>query len=693
LAARAEAQELDLVIGRHDVVRRTIQVLSRRIKNNPLLIAEAGVGKTAIVERLAQAIVTNDVPESMRNKRVISLDLPALLAGASYQGQFEERLKSVLRDIEEEAGRIILFIDEIHMLVNAGAAKGGMDASNMLKPALARGQLHCVGATTLDEYRTYIEADAALARRFKTILVPEPTVEDTVSILRGLKERYEVHHGVRIADGALVAAATLSNRYITDRFLPDKAIDLVDEAASRLRLEQESKPEALENIDRRILRMRIELEALRKEKDPASVKRREEIERQVAEAKEESQALTSKWFEEQRKFNERKEASAKLEQARKDLELAERMGDFSKAGQLVHSTIPDLEAAVAATPGDGGEEGDPLVSDTVTEEAISEVVSRSTGIPLSKLGTGDRERLLRMEEVLEQSVVGQQEAVDAVSNAVRVSRAGLHPGSKPLGSFLFLGPTGVGKTALAKAIAEFLFDSEREIVRIDCSEYSEQHSVARLVGAPPGYVGYDRGGQLTEAVRRKPYSLVLFDEMEKAHPNVWASLLQLLDDGRLTDSQGRLVDFSNTIVILTSNLGAEALASAQASGSVTDLEAAQEQVLQVVKSRVPPEFLNRLDGIVQFNALRPEHMDRIVDIQVGELIGRAAKLELELTVTPEARSYLARHGYDAAYGARPLRRLIAQSIEQPLAKLVLQGTLQKEKPVVVSVEGDKIVVA
>jgi ATP-dependent Clp protease ATP-binding subunit ClpB len=676
LTEAARTGKLDPVIGRDEEIRRTIQVLSRRTKNNPVLIGEPGVGKTAIVEGLAQRIVNGDVPESLKHKRLLALDLGALLAGAKYRGEFEERLKAVLSEITSGAEGIILFIDELHTLVGAGRAEGAMDASNMLKPALARGELHCVGATTLDEYRKNIEKDAALERRFQPIYVGEPSVEDTISILRGIKEKYELHHGVRITDAAIVAAATLSNRYITDRFLPDKAIDLMDEAAARLRMTIDSKPEEIDELDRRIVQLKIEREALRKETDPASRERLQKLEHELSELEQRSAELTAQWQAEKEKLAGAQKLKEQLDQARSEFERAQRNGDWTRAGELAYGIIPDLEKRIneAET-----KDGRAIMRDeAVTAEQIAAIVSRWTGVPVEKMLEGERGKLLHMEEALKRRVVGQDEAVAAVSQAVRRARAGLQDPNRPLGSFLFLGPTGVGKTELAKALAEFLFDDERALTRIDMSEYMEKHSVARLIGAPPGYVGYEEGGSLTEAVRRRPYQVILFDEVEKAHPDVFNVLLQVLDDGRLTDGQGRTVDFRNTLIVLTSNLGSDLLASLPEGRSI---ESVRSRVMEAVRAAFRPEFLNRLDEILLFRRLSREDMAGIVDIQLARLQRLIDDRKIHLDVDPEAKAWLAKAGYDPVYGARPLRRVIQRELQNPLAEKILAGEIHDDDTV------------
>ncbi|MFF9548368.1 ATP-dependent chaperone ClpB [Methylobacterium fujisawaense] len=676
LTEAARDGKLDPVIGRDEEIRRTIQVLSRRTKNNPVLIGEPGVGKTAIVEGLALRIVDGDVPESLRDKSLLALDMGALIAGAKYRGEFEERLKGVLSEVTAAEGSIILFIDEMHTLVGAGKADGAMDASNLLKPALARGELHCVGATTLDEYRKHVEKDAALARRFQPVFVSEPTVEDTVSILRGLKEKYEQHHGVRIQDSALVAAATLSNRYITDRFLPDKAIDLMDEAGSRLRMQVDSKPEELDNIDREIVRLKIEAEALKKETDSASRDRLVRLEKELGDLEERSAAITARWKAEKDKLGTAASLKKKLDEARNELAAAQRQGQYQRAGELAYGVIPGLEkqlAEIEAKADAKSENGrDAMMEEAVTPAHIAGVVSRWTGVPVDKMLEGEREKLLAMEEALAKRVVGQREAVEAVSTAVRRARAGLQDPNRPIGSFMFLGPTGVGKTELTKALAGFLFDDDTALVRIDMSEYMEKHAVARLIGAPPGYVGYEEGGALTEAVRRRPYQVVLFDEVEKAHPDVFNVLLQVLDDGRLTDGQGRTVDFRNTLLIMTSNLGSEYLVN-QPAGEDTD--AVRDEVMGVVRGHFRPEFLNRIDEIILFHRLARSEMGAIVEIQLGRLQKLLDERKITLEVDEEAKTWLADKGYDPAYGARPLKRVIQKNVQDPLAELVLSGKI------------------
>ena len=687
LTEAAREGKIDPVIGRDEEIRRTMQVLSRRTKNNPVIIGEPGVGKTAIAEGLARRIVDGDVPESLRNKKLMSLDMGSLIAGAKYRGEFEERLKAVLNEVMAENGEIILFIDEMHTLVGAGKSDGAMDASNLLKPALARGELHCVGATTLDEYRKHVEKDAALARRFQPIFIAEPTVPDTISILRGLKEKYEVHHGVRISDAALVSAATLSNRYIADRFLPDKAIDLMDEAASRLRMEVDSKPEELDALDREIIQKKIEAEALKKETDQGSIDRLAKLEDSLSKLEEQSTSLTAQWEAERDKLSDARDLKEALDHARNELDDAKRRGDLAKAGELSYGTIPDLEAKLVEAE---GAETDVLVEEAVLPEHIAAVVSRWTGVPVDKMLEGEREKLLAMEEQIAKRVIGQHEAVESVANAVRRARAGISDPNKPLGSFLFLGPTGVGKTELTKALAEFLFDDDTAMARIDMSEFMEKHSVARLIGAPPGYVGYDEGGVLTEAVRRRPYQVVLFDEVEKAHPDVFNVLLQVLDEGRLTDGQGRTVDFRNTIIILTSNLGSHALTEV-AEGAA--MGPARDAVMEAVRAHFRPEFLNRLDEIIIFDRLAREDMAGIVAIQLGRLEKRLAGRKIHITLDDDARVWLADRGYDPAYGARPLKRVIQKALEDPLAELILGGSIIDGETVTVTAGPDGLIVA
>ncbi len=678
LTAAAAEGKIDPVIGRDEEIRRTIQVLSRRTKNNPVLIGEPGVGKTAIVEGLAQRIINGDVPENLKDKKLMVLDLGALVAGAKFRGEFEERLKAVLNEVTAAAGEVVLFIDEMHTLVGAGASEGSMDASNLIKPALARGDLHCVGATTLNEYRKYVEKDAALARRFQPVFVSEPTVEDTVSILRGIKEKYELHHGVRIADGALVSAATLSNRYISDRFLPDKAIDLVDEAASRLRMEVDSKPEDIDELDRRIIQLKIGREALKKENDDASKDRLGKLEDELIDLEARSATLTKEWMSEKTALADANKLMEQLEKARLAYDRALREGEHEKAGELQYDLIPRLESQLADAE---KAENNKMLEESVTSEHVAAIVSRWTGIPVDKMLQGERDKLLSMEESLRQRVIGQEEALSAVSNAVRRARAGLQDASRPIGSFLFLGPTGVGKTELTKALAEFLFDDEHALLRIDMSEYMEKHAVARLIGAPPGYVGYDEGGALTEAVRRRPYQVVLFDEVEKAHPDVFNVLLQVLDDGRLTDGQGRTVDFTNTMIVLTSNLGGDILAT-QEEGH--DSEEVRSLVMDVVRDSFRPEFLNRLDEVILFHRLFRGHMDAIVDIQLADLEKLLDDRGITLELDTAARAWLADAGYDPVYGARPLKRVIQRSLQNSLAGLILEGVIKDGEQVAVS---------
>lgn len=685
LTADARAGKLDPVIGRDDEIRRTIQVLSRRTKNNPVLIGEPGVGKTAIAEGLALRIVNGDVPESLKDKQLMALDMGSLIAGAKYRGEFEERLKAVLSEVQSAAGGIILFIDEMHTLVGAGKADGAMDASNLLKPALARGELHCVGATTLDEYRKHVEKDAALARRFQPVFVEEPTVEDTISILRGVKEKYEQHHKVRISDSALVSAATLSNRYITDRFLPDKAIDLVDEAASRLRMQVDSKPEALDEIDRRIMQLKIEREALKVERDDASKDRLVRLEKELADLEEESTRVTSLWAAEKEKLGLAADLKRQLDEARNELAIAQRKGEFQRAGELAYGRIPELEKRLAEAEAQDGAVS--MVEETVTPDHVAHIVSRWTGIQVERLLEAQREKLLRMEDELAKRVVGQGEAVQAVSKAVRRARAGLQDPNRPTGSFMFLGPTGVGKTELTKALAHFLFDDESAMVRIDMSEYMEKHSVARLIGAPPGYVGYDEGGALTEAVRRRPYQVVLFDEIEKAHPDVFNVLLQVLDDGRLTDGQGRTVDFRNTLIIMTSNLGSEHLV---ALGENDDVDLVRDDVMGAVRASFRPEFLNRIDEIILFHRLRRSDMGQIVSIQLERLERLLADRKITLALDQDAVDWLAAKGYDPAYGARPLKRVIQKELQDPLAERILNGDICDGALVKVTAGSDRL---
>ncbi|MBU1174858.1 MAG: AAA family ATPase, partial [Alphaproteobacteria bacterium] len=679
----AREGKLDPVIGRDEEIRRAIQVLSRRTKNNPVLIGEPGVGKTAIAEGLALRIVNGDVPESLKNKALMALDLGAMIAGAKYRGEFEERLKGVINEVQAAEGQIILFIDEMHTLVGAGKSDGAMDASNLIKPALARGELHCVGATTLDEYQKHVEKDAALARRFQPVFIDEPNVEDSISILRGIKEKYELHHGVRISDSALVAAATLSNRYISDRFLPDKAIDLVDESAARLRMQIDSKPEALDELDRRIIQLKIEREALKKETDDGSRTRLSKLESELADLEDEASALTQRWQSEKQRLAGAQKLKEELDAARSQLEIAQRAGDLARAGELAYGIVPDLEKRIAAAE-DADRDGRPddslLAEEVVTPAHIAQVVSRWTGIPVDKMLEGERDKLLRMEDELSKRVIGQEDALAAVSRAVRRSRAGLQDPNRPIGSFIFLGPTGVGKTELTKALAQFLFDDETAMVRLDMSEFQEQHSVARLIGAPPGYVGYDEGGVLTEAVRRRPYQVVLFDEIEKAHTKVFDVLLQVLDDGRLTDGQGRTVDFRNTLIIMTSNIGSVYLAELK-EGEEADL--VRGRVMDELKMNFRPEFLNRVDDILLFHKLARAHMGAIVDIQVARLKRLLADREITLELTPAARDWLANEGYDSAYGARPLKRVLQREVQDGLAEAVLAGEVVDGSHVVI----------
>jgi ATP-dependent Clp protease ATP-binding subunit ClpB len=681
--------KLDPVIGRDEEIRRSIQVLSRRTKNNPVLIGEPGVGKTAIIEGLAQRIVSGDVPETLLHAKLVELDMGALIAGAKYRGEFEERLKAVLHEIKNSDGKIVLFIDELHILVGAGKTDGAMDASNLLKPMLARGELHCVGATTLDEYRKYIEKDAALARRFQAVFIDEPTVADTISILRGIKEKYEMHHGIRISDSAIVAAATLSNRYITDRFLPDKAIDLLDEAASRLKITINSKPEALDELDRKIIQLKIECEALKKEHDASSQEKLHILDRELGELEAQAMDLSSKWQAEKNKIHNLQKIKEKLDAAKIQLEKFEKSGQYDKAGELKYSTIPDLQKQIREFDGHefDGVLHSSLVRDSVTDNDIAIVISRITGIPIDKMMSSEREKMLKMEDELSKSVVGQSDALSAVSNAVRRARAGIGYTNKPLGSFLFLGPTGVGKTELTKALAEFLFDDRHAILRIDMSEYMEKHSISRLIGAPPGYVGYDQGGTLTESVRRRPYQVILFDEIEKAHPDIFNVLLQVLDEGRLTDSQGRTVDFKNTIIVLTSNLGADILAS-QADGE--DTEVVRSGVMNIVKSTFRPEFINRIDEVILFHRLAKEHMKDIVKIQMKLMEENLLEQKIHLQYTDECLQWLADKGYDQVYGARPLKRVIQQELQNRIAIMILDGSVSIDDTIIVDVVNNEL---
>ena len=685
LTKLAKEGKIDPVVGRDEEIRRTIQVLSRRTKNNPVLIGEPGVGKTAIIEGLAQRIATGDVSETLKKQKLMALDLGALLAGAKYRGEFEERLKAVINEIEHSNHEVILFIDELHTLVGAGASEGAMDASNLLKPALARGYLHCVGATTLDEYRKYIEKDAALARRFQSVYIKQPTIAETVTILRGIKEKYELHHGIKIADSAIVAAANLSERYITDRFLPDKAIDLIDEAASKLRIEIDSKPQEIDDLDRKIIQLKIEAETLKKEEDDAAKERLEKIKQQVQKLNSQLQDLMSKWEGEKLKLDKSKELKGQLEKAKYDLEVSQREGDLAKAGELRYSVIPELEKKLKAIE---IEEGKRFIKESITSEDIALVISRNTGIPVERMVSSERQRYLEIDQKLGNRVIGQKDAISSISNAIRRSKAGLQDQNRPIGSFLFLGPTGVGKTELTKALAEFIFNDETALVRIDMSEYMEKHSVSRLIGAPPGYVGYDQGGALTEIVRRRPYQIVLFDEVEKAHSDIYNVLLQLLDDGRLTDGQGRTVDFSNTIVIMTSNIGANIL-----NNLPPDQESAKafDEIMEEVKKFFRPEFINRLDEIILFNKLHYQHMEKIIDIQISLLQKKLDARKINLVLDKPAKELLAILGYDSKYGARPLKRVIQKNLKDPLAGLLLENKIKEGKTVTVSADEKKII--